>query len=624
MKNLFSLTLALILASSPALFSQKVVLYEDFENGIPDNWTNSPVSSGTPDSTQLATWKWATNEGLPGSNFWLDFYHLRSPTAQNGFLIFDAALLDVGPNNYASGKGSVQRPFVSDIISPVINCSDLQTVALSFHQELYKLFVSTSIGVSKDGGLSWEFLPINEDISSFSGGTKDYNSVKTIDLTEYAAGEADFKFCFRYDGDYYYWAIDDVKLSELPEHDLAITDVRYPLTSYAQPASQLNGDTLKFGMTVSNLGRTDETEVVLKYSVQDTFGQTYFVDSVSKASFLSVIKDLPFEFSSVYVPDDLSPGLYTVRYEVYISGEEDFTPASNVAELPFEVTENLFSKSYGDYYGSVDWGAGDGSFKMGNLYTTSPNSSETLVATKAVMAVDRSASTNIVDIVPVKLYEVKPEVGPDWSGFDISSDNSLILRGVGEYLFRNERFFDKVEVSLLDAETFEEGVVLNPGRRYILVAEFLGGNASLGMQMNNKISYEPESTIAWGSGFNEWLIGSAGGFPTSDFGFVPVMDMVVEAQQATNTERTQLPSSSMTLAPNPASDHLFIDFSFETPTDLVLSVINAQGQVLRRSGHAKEHQQRVQFDLTRLTNGIYFLRLETGSGNLVKRFAVQH
>jgi hypothetical protein len=221
----------------------------------------------------------------------------------------------------------------------------LQTVALSFHQELYSNPASTSIGVSKDGGLTWEFLPINEDVSGFAGGTKDYNSVQTINLTKYGAGEPSFRFCFRYDGDYYYWLIDDVKLSELPEHDLAITNVRYPLTSYAQPASQINGDTLKFGMSVSNLGRTDETEVIMKYSVLDTSGQVYFTDSVSKASFLSVIKNLPFEFSTVYVPEGLMPGRYLVRYEVYVEGEEDFTPVSNVAELPFEVTENLFPKA---------------------------------------------------------------------------------------------------------------------------------------------------------------------------------------------------------------------------------------------------------------------------------------
>jgi hypothetical protein len=624
MKTILSLTLALTLAFSPLLFSQKVVLYENFEAGIPDDWTNSPVSSGTPDSTQLAVWKWTTNEGLPGSNFWLDFYHLRSPTAQNGFLIFDAAILDAGPNSYTDNAGPVQSPFVSDVISPVIDCSDLQTVALSFHQELYSNPASTSIGVSKDGGLTWEFLPINEDVSGFAGGTKDYNSVQTINLTKYGAGEPSFRFCFRYDGDYYYWLIDDVKLSELPEHDLAITNVRYPLTSYAQPASQINGDTLKFGMSVSNLGRTDETEVIMKYSVLDTSGQIYFADSVSKTSFLSVIKDLPFEFSTVYVPEDLMPGQYMVRYEVYVAGEKDFTPVSNVAELPFEVTEGLFSKSYGDYYGSVDWGAGDGSFKMGNLYTTALNSSETLVATKAIMAVDRESSTNLVDIVPVKLYEVKPEVGPDWSGFDINSDNSLILRGVGDYLFGDEPFFEKVEVALLNAETLEEGVVLNPGRRYILVAEFLGDNASLGMQMNNKISYEPESTIAWGSGFNQWLIGSAGGFPTSDFGFVPIMDMVVETQQATNTERTPLPSSSMTLAPNPASDHLFIDFNFEKPTDFVLSVINAQGQVVQRSAYKSGLRERVEMDVNGWTPGVYFLRLVSRDGQLVKKVVVEN
>lgn len=623
MKNLPALLLAIFLASSTQLFSQQILLSEDFDSGIPEDWTNSPVSSGRPDSTQLALWKWATNDGLPGSNYWIDFYHLRSPSAQNGFLIFDGALLDAGPNSFSGRTGSVHVPFVSDMISPRIDCSELETVVLTFHQEVYSNSISTHIGVSKDDGLSWEYLPINEDIPFLSGGTKDYNSVQSINLTQYAAGEENFRFSFRYDGGYFYWMIDDVKLSDMPEHDLAITDVRYPLTSYAQPASQLNGDTLKFGMSVSNLGRTDETDVVMKYSVLDNAGQVYFVDSVSKSSFLTVIKDLPFEFSTTYVPENLSPGQYKVRYEVFVRGEEDFTPGNNVAELPFEATEGLFSKSYGEYFGAVDWGAGDGSFRMGNMFTTSPNTDETLIATTAIMAVDRSESTSFLDVVPVKLYEVKPEVGPDWSGFDLNSDNSLILRGIGDYTFRDEAFFEKVEVPLFDAETLEDGVVLKPGRRYFLVAEFFESNARLNMQVNNKIPYEPESTIAWGSGFNAWLIGSAGGFNTASFGFVPVMDMVVEDLQATNTRNTGLPSSSMILSPNPASDQLNIDIKLEQPFDFMLSVINTHGQVLRRSSHKGQQMQRVQMDVSEWTPGIYLLRLTSGKRELTKKIVVR-
>ncbi len=620
-----NLLLILLFGLSPNLFSQKVVFSEDFDGGIPSSWTASPVSSNDPLETKNVLWNWVTNEGNPNNNFWIDFYHLRSPTADNGFAIFDGAYLDAGPNSYLGRRGIASGPFVSDLISPVIDCSELETVAISFHQELYSNSVTCYIGVSKDGGRTWEFLPINESLSSgFSRGTKDYNAVQTINLTEYAAGEPDFRFCFRYDGSYFYWLIDDVVLSEIPEYDLAISDVRYPLTSYAQPASQFNGDTLRFGMSLSNLGLDDQKDVILKYSILDTSGQVYFADSTIKSSILSDLKNIPFEFSSYFIPQNFTPGHYLVKYEAYVEGQEDFTPTSNVAEMAFEVTESLFAKSYGSYFGAVDWGAGDGSFKMGNLYHTSKNADIELKATKAITAIDRGNSNSFSNNLPVKLYEIKPEVGPDWSGFDLNSDNSLILRGIGEHTFINETIADKVEITLLDIETLEEGVALNPGSRYILLLEFLGENSGLAMQLNNKFRYEPESTIAWGSGFNAWLIGSAGGFPTSNFGFVPIMDMVVESLQTTKVRQKQLPVSSLMLSPNPANHQLTIELSFEEPVEANLFIMDALGRVIWNMDFNNLLKERIQLPVSDMENGLYFMKVETqGGGYLVKRFTVQ-
>ena len=133
-------------------------------------------------------------------------------------------------------------------------------------------------------GKTWNIFPINQNILEGTGTSRSNRQV--IDISGVAAGKKDVQFRFVFDGDYYFWMVDDVTLVSLPDLDLAIKDVFYSPSTYAQPKSQICNDTFRFSAHVSNLGGMVQRDLKFKVTVLGVDRQTIlFQDSsiVSKS-----------------------------------------------------------------------------------------------------------------------------------------------------------------------------------------------------------------------------------------------------------------------------------------------------------------------------------------------------
>lgn len=619
MKKVF-LFLSITACITPAL-TQTIIFSEDFDGGIPESWTINPISSGNPDSLENAVWKWATNESQMSSDYWIDFFYMDSPTASNGFAIFDAAFLDSGgiasDDPPTSGTGSAPTPLTSELILPTLDCSALETVAISFHQRYYRNNSVTRVGVSTDGGNSWDLVTPNLYLPS----TKDYQHQKIIDLTPYAALEENVLIKFRYEGGYYYWAIDDVVVSELPEYDISIDEVLYPLHSYAQPASQVNSDTFDFSLKLTNHGRLAATEIVVQSSVLNDAGQVLFQDSTILAEVDTGTTELQVDLPQQFIPEELPVGNYEVQYEIYHANETDFTPINNLAVLPFEITEQRYAKNYGTYFGAGGWPFGD--YRLGNQYRTGKNWSGGFKATKVITQL--CCQPNISGkTVPFYLYKVRDEIAPDWSNFDNTSDNSLILVGYGSYSFTTEDFLDPVELFLFDAFTNESGVPLDPNSRYFLVAEFNEENSTLFMQIDHKIDYgyrlTDNSTVMW-NGSVWYLFGS--GTPSYGGGG-QILQMEI-SMDVSDQQWETVPSTALLISPNPAYDHINIgiDLKVFTSPSFQLTLADATGRIIRQQVFEDLAQKNMTWPVDQLQSGVYFLRLSTSQGSRTKKVVVQ-
>jgi len=81
---------------------------------------------------------------------------------------------------------------------------------------------------------------------------------------------------------------------------------------------------------------------------------------------------------------------------------------------------------------------------------------------------------------------------------------------------------------------------------------------------------------------------------------------------------------AVALSPVPANNVLNVAFALESKNDVSLSVIAADGKVVATQVLSDVEEVNTTFDVTELTNGVYFLQVETENASSSKQFVVNH
>ena len=601
---------------SLSICAQTIIFSEEFDGGIPDSWEIGP---GDPVG---AVWQWSadgtassvTVDGnILAALFWGTLPPIASPTVSNGVAMFNSDALDSGGTDV--GMGPFPGEQSSSLTSPSIDCSVFGAVALKFNQfaRANANTPSTFLEVSADGGQNWTDFPINEDVVSNDLTPPD--DVLILDISSVAANQPDVKVRFTWNGRYYYWLIDDVQLIETPSNNLALGDIFYPPASFAQPQSQIDTDTMGFFADISNLGRNDIPNVVLKATVIDSNDTELFVDSTVLDVLPALYEDSTVFIENVFVPNELDLGLYAIAYEVYsLDSLNDFDPTDNFKGELFQVSEITFSKDDGRNFGGTRPASG-ADYEVGNLFIMSPNAGTDFVAEKAVFAVDKNVAADGPlegEQATIFLYRVLDEVLPDFSNFSRTDDESLEIVGFASYTFAESDIdFGLIEVDLLDAFTTEPGVPLEPGGRYLLTARYEGTAATIFHGSDSDIDYFQISTVAK---TDRW---SLGGFGPSE---ACVLRMRITAP--VDVVENSLPESALRVYPNPAQERLTVDLSFERKTDAFVILADMTGKVLLMRDLGEVSENRLDLDLSGYPSGMYFVRVRTENGASTKKFMV--
>ena len=202
----------------------------DFDGGLND-WTVVAGPTGS-------EWVW-DEDGLFNS---LTGASVDSKTKCNGAVVFHSEYYITGGfiNNIPPQPYPI---FSGELISPTIDLSDAISPELVFNQHFAGLggnqfqtseYPSTTRGAllsfSMDNGTSWSIPePINDDYEANEFGST--TDVKTIQISSLAGSES-VKIKFIYDGDFYFWIIDDVFIRdpdyvEIPDTVIMLTDTLY-------------------------------------------------------------------------------------------------------------------------------------------------------------------------------------------------------------------------------------------------------------------------------------------------------------------------------------------------------------------------------------------------------------
>ena len=275
---------------------ETVIWSEDFASGIPTTWMNYGTAVGVADLD--AKWEYRGTTTTPSNAVGSRGAYagpagtgqlpIQSTTAANGFVVFDSDFLDnAGIAGNFCGTGALAcAPHVANLETGVINLLGHPTVDLLFTQ-YYRRFAgaggvqtvpATYLDFSTDGGVTWSGnVTLNAGIAVNSATTR--NSAIAVSIGQYVGNQANVKIRFRFDGDYYFWQMDDIKIISTPKNRMTFTagsdgspaqDIVYGAT---QESARMGRMTLKqvrpiaFDANCFNSGQNAQTNVKLQMKI---------------------------------------------------------------------------------------------------------------------------------------------------------------------------------------------------------------------------------------------------------------------------------------------------------------------------------------------------------------------
>jgi len=600
-----------------------------FDGGLND-WTVEGVScSNNAGGQQVdgsnATWVWRTAPSSQGA-YWGTQLPFASPSAANGAVIFDSDFLD---NNGVAGAfktGPCPAPHVAYLTSPSIDLTGQTSVALSFYQ-FYRRFagpggsqsaVASYVEVSNDGGGTWTTFTVNTAVA-VNAATENPN-LALVDISAIAANQPDVRIRFKWDGEYYYWMIDDVVLVTLPENNLLLNRHFFGPNSIFTPQAYTDVDTFLFSARASNIGSNNVTAILATRITNATNTQTFWADSIT-VNLRSGLRDTVILLPYNYVPEDLEPGEYRIRYELYQEGITDFNPSDNVRQSAFAITDNSYWQS-GVRRGHVrpcfdpdcvelqPWA-------FGALLATSPNTVEMYRVDNVEIAVSgeasaadltgKSASFYMLEILSDDFFETGTELG-DGITNDFAAFGDIDLGPANHQQF--------ISVEMEDAEDPDVPFILKNGSSYMgLVNVPQAVRIGYDNQFNNfptnlaDNSVLLKSRLFWGGQFRATF--------RDAMPYVRLNMLLVSTE-----DNNPLPEASVLLSPNPASSFVQVNINLETAVNATITLADMSGRVIKYENISNVTEHTHTLDVSQLVTGTYLVRVATPIGTSTQKLVV--
>ncbi len=323
---------------------QNILWYEDFADGLPQDWVNENLNGFCAFTHTYQGPQGPFSVGMPA---------LASQSAENGFMILDSDLCSSQNSDGLTTNAYLQ--------SPPIDISMAGNLMLTF-QHNFRYCCSADqtlimVEISTDGE-SWTSFDVRNGVGP--NNTSVNPVYQAIDISHLTADFTQVWVRFRNTGaSHYWWMIDDVRLVSFIDNDLKIVETT-DAGGYAQiPAGQLSE--LVLGAAVQNAGGKSQTGVGFTTNVNE-----YLYSSVLQQSSIAPSQIEQFNPAEPFVVP--GRGIYKVEYRVE-QDQEDMTPENNTSSFVFEITDTTFSRT-GTLHPDgplPDYVAGE-AFEAGNRY----------------------------------------------------------------------------------------------------------------------------------------------------------------------------------------------------------------------------------------------------------------
>ena len=205
---------------------------EDFANGIPTTWENSTVpwvyrgTSTSPNNQVGGQGAYSGISNSPSTN-----NPISSPTASNGFLIFDSDYYDNNGVAGAFGTGSYPTPHNGELLTDMIDLSSYSDVTLKMNS-YFRTYAGQAFIDFYVSGVFQERLQVHTNLAVNESSSIDEVILSRIPFS--VVGNSDVQMSFVFEGStnsnngfsgYYFWQMDDLELIETPLNMIEIEDV---------------------------------------------------------------------------------------------------------------------------------------------------------------------------------------------------------------------------------------------------------------------------------------------------------------------------------------------------------------------------------------------------------------
>jgi len=633
--NIPGVSISLETTTTPVYPGTGVVLWGDqpgegdFDGGL-NGWTVNAIACGDGSVPTVDLWEWTPTGEAVGGGAFPGGTHINSYTACNGAVAFNSDYLDNGGDLDNQGNGPCPGVQVGELISPTIDVSNTTApgVSLEFVQGLSEFESSFWVGWSIDDGVTWDSVRINDEYPTFS---LNVSEVKRVPLPG-AAGTSTLRVKFRYEGYYYAWIIDDVRIVEQEGYNLKVNQNFYAIPPNAQFPAGFT-DPIPLLSDYSNIGALDQDDVVLGVDIYDPDANSVHSSQINVGTLPAntVIENNLFD---TYVPaSDASIGTYTGVYSI-TSPNQDFDETDNTQEFSFDVTEGIFAKEKGVTRGvfpaAGEWDTDEPhSWGYGNAFyipdNTDPAGNPMRLTGGSFFI--RNAADVAGRSVTLFLYTWDDASG---NGDGIADPNERERVALGIYVIQGtegptEEIFVEMKTYTGDDYFFE------PNTHYILMVEY-STEDQVDFNLGASEDYDYFAMVFTTDSLQMPRYAGMLGIdadltqePFSSVGFgydiVPAVRMHVDF--VTGTDELPL-GNEMQLSPNPAREYVNLSFDLEKAyEEAEVQIFDLNGRlVLRRQLNTVQNGE-LQLGLQGLEAGSYTLKLVTEDGALSRKLIIQ-
>lgn len=559
-----------------------------------------------------------------------------SPTVCNGVAAFSFVKYNLLNNPTLAGP-----PYYfssAELISPTIDCSGKEFVAMEFYMINHRLNGDVSYAFSTDDGETWSEPVELERTTIVTSGVADKVLISLLDF----ANQPKCKVKFIADGDFYFFMLDDVTFIDKKVFDMTISKDYYgSARNYATPFNQV--EETYFTLDIENTGNVPTENVAVALDIFDyTTDEPILVytDTINYGSVEPGVRDADRIFATTFTPEE-KEAYYVAAYTLLADSVE--LDGDTEAFVDFETTKNVFSKMPVDPELINGWKLGSDNFISGASFYkikkgTWPDG-QPITLDKGLASAAVNISSEGANTTAILSFDVYKWVDTNQDTFVIQGEERTLLAS-GSIII--EDGVDTVSIELFDPLDPSKKVVL-PNEEMNLIAVvsispidetgtnwFIGSNNPFqGDNLGRYHSYTAaladinSGGAVWSGSF--YGVGTADDIATRDLEqttltiFSPLYfsDVEIVSNKELNT------SLKINAYPIPAVTNINVDLSFEKTQDYANIIItDMTGKLVHVEKYVNIQARNLNVDVSRFAAGVYNLRVVTENGFNTQNFSV--